>query len=70
MSPASHMVSRLRRLQGIVWGRMHFRNEGLALAPAGHAGSAGRNGSAAGRMVEQLEPRSLSEYRRSSANHG
>ena len=53
MSPASHMIGRLRKLYGIVWSRTHFLNERLTHPPVG------RQGIASQCMVEPLEPRVL-----------
>ena len=57
MSSTSHIVGRLRRLYGIVWGRMRFLNEGLALHRAAAQPADPVNGRR--RMMEQLEPRLL-----------
>ena len=53
MSPASHMVGRLRKLYGIVWNRMRFLNERAMHPPIG------RRGTPPHCAVEQLEPRLL-----------
>ena len=53
MSPASHMVGRLRELHGTVLGKMRFLNERRANPRCGHWGPAPRN------VMEQLEPRLL-----------
>ena len=51
MSPASHMVGRLRKLYGIVWNQMRFLNERSIHPPVGRPGTPPHC------MVEQLEPR-------------
>ena len=53
MSPASHMVGRLRELYGTLLGRMRCLNERQMNPPWGRSGSAPRA------MIEPLEPRLL-----------
>ncbi len=53
MSPASHMVGRLRKLYGIVWNRMRLLNERTMHLPLGHLRTTPPC------MVEHLEPRLL-----------
>ena len=53
MSPASHMVGRLRKPHGIVLGRMRSLNERPTHRPLGHGRTTPHC------IVEQLEPRLL-----------